>query len=84
MPSSDEGTEMKDILQINAKASSRKRLAATEVRGENDALKLVHHATREMEFPVAEIAPLAHFGTRTAAKARVHEVEGARMISASF
>ncbi|MEY8800184.1 hypothetical protein AB9K35_07700 [Leisingera sp. XS_AS12] len=69
-------------LEINTRQPKRKRLAYTEVRGLNDALQLVHHATREHGFAAADIAPLSHFGTRTAAKARIFEQEGARMFSA--
>lgn len=56
-------------------------LAASEVRSETDALLLVHHATREWGFDPAELAPFTHFGTRAAARQRMFEWGGARLIS---
>lgn len=61
-------------------------LRQTEVRKEDDGLQLVHHGTRG-DFPIEELAPFSHFGTRTAAKARLTGLGGempeeARLISA--
>jgi hypothetical protein len=56
-------------------------LATSEVRSETDALLLVHHATREWGFEPSELAPLTHFGTRSAARQRMFEWGGARLIS---
>jgi GNAT superfamily N-acetyltransferase len=56
-------------------------LATSEVRSETDALLLVHHATREWGFDPAELAPFTHFGTRAAARQRMFEWGGARLIS---
>ena len=56
-------------------------LSTSEVRSETDALLLVHHATREWGFDAGEIAPFTHFGTRSAARQRMFEWGGARLIS---
>jgi hypothetical protein len=56
-------------------------LATSEVRSETDALLLVHHATREWGFDPAELASFTHFGTRAAARQRMFEWGGARLIS---
>lgn len=56
-------------------------LGASEVRSETDALLLVHHATREWGFDASELAPFTHFGTRSAARQRMFEWGGARLIS---
>ena len=65
--------------------SVRARLAATEVRGQDDALLLVHHGTLD-GFAVGDIAPFSHFGTRAAARQRLggwhgEPPEDARLIS---
>ena len=56
-------------------------LAASEVRSETDALLLVHHATRDWGFDPSGLAPFTHFGTRSAARQRMFEWGGARLIS---
>jgi len=56
-------------------------LASSEVRSQTDALLLVHHATREWGFDPSEMAPFTHFGTRAAARQRMFEWGGARLIS---
>ena len=56
-------------------------LSRSEVRSETDALLLVHHATREWGFEPSDLAPFTHFGTRSAARQRMFEWGGARLIS---
>jgi len=56
-------------------------LGLSEVRSETDALLLVHHATREWGFDPTDLAPFTHFGTRQAARQRMYEWGGARLIS---
>lgn len=56
-------------------------LGTSEVRSETDALLIVHHATREWGFGVENLAPFTHFGTRAAARQRMCEWGGARLIS---
>lgn len=63
----------------------RDRLRLTEVRNPDDGLQLVHHGTRH-RFALEEISLFSHFGTRTAAKARLTGLGGempeeARLIS---
>lgn len=53
----------------------------SEVRSETDALLLVHHATREWGFDPVDLAAFTHFGTRSAARQRMFEWGGARLIS---
>ena len=57
----------------------RARLARTKVRGDDDRILLVHHATN-MDLAAETCLPLTHFGTRAAAKKR--KGGEARMISA--
>lgn len=54
----------------------RSRLRLTEVRKQDDGLQLVHHGTAG-SFAVEEMSPFSHFGTRTAAKARLTGIGGA-------
>jgi hypothetical protein len=56
-------------------------LSGSKVRSETDALTLVHHATREWGFGPDELAPFTHFGTRSAARQRMFEWGGSRLIS---
>ena len=56
-------------------------LSKSEVRSETDALLLVHHATREWGFDPSGIAPFTHFGTRSAARQRMFDRGGVRLIS---
>lgn len=56
-------------------------LARSEARSETDALLLVHHATREWGFDPSELAPFTHFGTRAAARQRMFEWGGSRLLS---
>jgi hypothetical protein len=56
-------------------------LARSEVRSGTDALLLVHHASREWGFDPADIAPFTPFGTRQAARQRMFEWGGARLVS---
>lgn len=72
---------MHDKLKIGAKQDASVRYASTEVRNEDDGLALVHHATSDA-FEVKAMAPFSHFGTRSAAKSRVHDRGDARLISA--
>ena len=59
-----------------------RHLGESAARSETGALQIVHHATREWGFDVARMAPLSHFGTRSAARARVFDWPETRLISA--
>jgi len=58
-----------------------RNLTTSEVRSETNALLLVHHATREWGFEPSDLVPFTHFGTRSAARQRMFEWGGARLIS---
>lgn len=81
------GIDMVD-LKVKLKAGSREeRISGSDVRSDDGAVLLVHHATFG-RFDVDDMAPFSHFGTRAAARQRVASLSGSppdndcRLISA--
>lgn len=68
-------------MSTGSTSEKRVRLRGSAVRDDRGALKVVHHAT-QAHFAIRSMQPFSHFGTRAAAKSRIADQPGARLISA--